>query len=490
MAEKNLNGITRFAWYFMLSILPITSLPLVANFLRSDTVAAPSILILGLLLLFWFFPYIWKQGQLSRIVNPLIIFVLLAILSTILARFIDIPTFKDFSPIRNNLQSIVTLLIGLGFYMVSATFPENDQILRKSLRIINWSGLVMLSWAGIQIFSWLFFHKYFDWMFNFQGLISSRVLYHNRATAFALEPSWFAHQLNMLYLPLWLSSSLRRYSSHEKKLLGFTFENILLVVGVVALFFTLSRGGLIAFVLMLTLIFIYYNVNLVNRLKTAWLSRLQKSRAQLKRIGKLIPMMVSIAFIFFYFLLIILGAFTLSKVDPRMKNLFTFNTDKENPILTYFNNLQFGERAVYWLSGWGIFGDHPIFGVGLGNAGFFFPSKITPYGWTLIEIRRLMYEDHVLLNIKSLWVRILAETGIVGFSFFVVWLIILATAFIKTLGNKNKNPIYSVVALAGVFVLVALPAEGFSIDSFALPYIWIGLGLASSGFRLSTVYSN
>jgi O-antigen ligase len=467
----------------MLSILPITSLPLVTNLLKSDTVAAPSIIILGLLVLFWLLPFLWKRGTLSKLTIPLVAFAFSAFLSTILARYIDIPTFKNFSSIQNNLQSIVTLLIGFGFFIISATYPKNDEILEMSFRVINWSGLIMLVWAGIQILSWLLFHKYFEWMFNFQGLISSRVLYHNRATAFALEPSWFSHQLNMLYIPLWLSASLRKYSSHKVRIFGFTFENSLLMGAVISLFFTFSRGGFIAFLSMVTLIFIYFNVQIVNKLKAAWLQRVQTSKTHTKNISKLIPALVSIAFIVFYLLVIILGAFTLSKIDPRMKNLFEFKTDKENPLLTYFNNLQFGERAVYWLSGWEIFGDHPIFGVGLGNAGFFFPSKITPYGWTLIEIRRLMYEENILLNIKSLWVRILAETGIVGFSIFVTWLVLLATAFIKIM--RNRKSIVSMAGLAGIFIIAALPAEGFSIDSFALPYLWIGLGLATSAVRLT-----
>jgi hypothetical protein len=40
-----------------------------------------------------------------------------------------------------------------------------------------------------------------------------------------------------------------------------------------------------------------------------------------------------------------------------------------------------------------------------------------------------------------------------------------------------------VFSVAGIFVLFALLAEGFSIDSFALPYLWVALGLASANFR-------
>lgn len=341
----------------------------------------------------------------------------------------------------------------------------------------------MLVWAGIQIFSWLTYHKYFQWMFNFQGLFSSRVLYHNRATGFALEPSWFSHQLNMLYLPLWLGASIKRYSSHTVRLLGLSFENFLLMAGITALFFTLSRGGFLAFLSMLTLLFIAINVWVIQKIRSAWMKKVKVGKNRIHLPSKFVTAIFVFLLIMAYLSTIFVGAFILSRIDPRMQNLFEFKTDKENPLLTYFNNLQFGERAVYWLSGWEIFGDHPILGVGLGNAGFFFPSKISPYGWTLIEIRRLMYEYDVLLNIKSLWVRILAETGLIGFSIFLSWLILLVFAFVRAL-HTGKG-VHAALALAGIFVIVALPAEGFSIDSFALPYLWISLGLAVSATRLS-----
>jgi O-antigen ligase len=441
------------------------------------------ILCLVILFIFWFVPFLIKKGSINRQSLPLIFFVVFAIISTLLAFFLDIPTFKNFSIIRNNIESIITLFIGITFFFISSGFPEDEAFLKRSLQIINWGGLIMLIWAGIQVISWVGFHKYFNWMFDFQGIFSSRVLYRNRVTGFALEPSWFSHQLNMLYIPLWLSASLKKFSSHDFKFLGFTFENLLLLGGVGALFFTLSRGGFLAFLLMMTLIFIYFNIQVINRIKDVWLKKASRLKKGFLHNSKTIIIFLSILVIFAYLILIAAGTFALSRIDPRMKDLFVFNKDKENPVLTYFNDLQFGERAVYWLAGWEIFGEHPIFGVGLGNAGFFFPQKITPYGWTLIEVRKLMYEDNVLLNIKSLWVRILAETGITGFSMFLSWIIVLIISFIGQL--KKKNGMFSTLALAGIFIINALPAEGFSIDSFALPYLWVGLGLAVAGTRLA-----
>lgn len=484
MDNKLYRKTINLIWFLLLFALPVTSMPLIANILKSDTVAAPSILFLFPLILFWLLPYLYTGGGFIKLTLPLVIFVISAIVSTICAIFIEIPTFKSFSFLQKNLQSLITLAIGFCFFMVSSALPHNDEDMKNSLRVINWSGSIMLIWAGIQIFSWLTYHKYFQWMFNFQGFISSRVLYHNRATGFALEPSWFSHQLNMLYLPIWLAASIKRYSSHTVKFLGLSFENYLLMAGMTALFFTLSRGGFLAFLSILTLLFIFLNTKVIRKIHSAWIKKIKIKKERFRYTSKLVTAILIFFLILVYLFMILMGAFFLSRIDPRMKNLFEFRNDKENPILTYFNNLQFGERAVYWLSGWEIFGDHPILGVGLGNAGFFFPSKITPYGWTLIEIRRLMYEYDILLNIKSLWVRIFAETGLVGFSIFLSWLILLAFASTRTL--RRGEGLHAALGLAGIFVIVALPVEGFSIDSFALPYLWISLGLGVSALRLST----
>jgi hypothetical protein len=271
VVKKTYQNLIHIAWYGLLFLLPITSMPLVARLLGSDTVASPSIIFLVFLLLFWFFPFLIRRGSLANLSIPLIIFIVSAILSTIAAVFIDLPTFKEFSVLSSNFQSIATLFIGGSFFIIAATYPKDKNELKNTLQVINWSGVVLLVWAGMQAISWFGFHKYPQWMFDLQGIISSRVLYHNRVTGLALEPSWFSHELNMLYIPLWLSASLKKYSSHNFKFLGLTLENILLVSGVCALVLTLSRGGFIALLCMLTLILIYLNIWLIDLIKRFWL---------------------------------------------------------------------------------------------------------------------------------------------------------------------------------------------------------------------------
>lgn len=176
------------------------------------------------------------------------------------------------------------------------------------------------------------------------------------------------------------------------------------------------------------------------------------------------------------------------KQDYRMQLIFAYPptlaeisrllTLDENTLLEISKRFRFMERVVYWVAGWRVFNDYPFFGVGLGNSGFFFLDKSPSLGWTSIEVRYLLTGATFLPNIKSLWVRLLAETGLVGFSIFVSWVITLWRSAIQTL--RSALPFHKLIAIICQLMLLALIAEGFSIDSFALPYLWVVAGLAAA----------
>jgi len=481
MNEKNSfwlvsQKIADVLWIIMIAVLPITSMPLIARLLGSDTVAAPAIVVVFFLMIIWFVPYIFRRGRMVKESIPLFVFVIIALAATVLSNFRIIPAYKGITYLSNSIEAFVTLLIGVVFFLVTSSYLKNEEKALLTLKVINWSGVVMLIWAGFQVVAWHGFGHYPGWMFDLQGLISSRVLYRQRVNGLALEPSWFAHQLNMIYLPIWLAATIKGVSVFKKRVWFLTFENFLLLAGIGALLLTLSRVGVLGFLLMFTFLLIKLHSFLVGKVLT--LLEKRKNKEILSKQKHRWTVMISVLFIIFYLMIIAIGLFVFSRVDPRMETLFDFSVGKDNPLLSYFNELSFGERVVYWLAGWNVFAEHPILGVGLGNAGFYFPKAITPYGWNLIEVRRLVYRTSILLNVKSLWARLLAETGLVGFSVFCSWLFSLAKKFVKK--SEAKKTMGGVFALAGIFVLCALLAEGFSIDSFAMPYMWIALGLAAA----------
>jgi len=155
---------------------------------------------------------------------------------------------------------MVTLVIGVSFYLISTWWLSDRKKFETTIRLINWSGLVFLLWAAVQAISWFVFHRYPDWVKVIHDLYSVGPLYRQRVSGFAFEPSWFAHQLNMLYLPLWLAFSFQKTSMHKFRFLKLTFENLLLAGGITGLFLSYSRVGLGAFLLMVGYVLIRINL--------------------------------------------------------------------------------------------------------------------------------------------------------------------------------------------------------------------------------------
>lgn len=465
-----------FSWFIMIACLPITSMPLIAKILGSDSVASPSILFLIPVTLLLVFPGLWRDKKSPMQIVPLISFFCVAAIVSIFSFFYNIPAFKGIPQIPTVVNALITLIIGILFFIAASTLPENFEVRQKTFQILNWSGAIILLWCLIQAAHWYLFNHYPVWMFEFQGLISERVLYRQRVTGFALEPSWLAHQLNLLYLPIWLTFSNFRKTNHHFRIWIFTFENILLFGGIITLFLTFSRVGLLSFFAMLGVWLLFLHEKILDKIE----SRIASSWSQFQKKPHSRKLLSAFLFFFYMFFLLIV-AFILSRTDPRMANLFNFNFNQGNSLLQFFDDLKFGDRVVYWLAGWNIFNQYPVFGVGLGNAGYFFNDHIPSFGWTLVEVKRLMYHSDFLLNTKSLWVRLLAETGLIGFSFFAGW---LYSIFRKCLNRKKFNDIERrILGSIGIFALAAMIAEGFSVDSFALPYWWICLGFSVSGYH-------
>ena len=470
--DEILRKISRYSWFALVAVLPISSMPLVARMLGSDSVASPAILFLIVLMLSWFLPGLRGNRQFSGHILPLLLFCIAALIAAMLSLFYHVPAFKGIDQFAPTISAFSTLLIGFCFFIAASSFIEAEKDLQTTIRVINWSGLIMLVWCAMQAFFWYGPRHYPQWMFDFQGMVSARVLYRQRINGFALEPSWLAHQLNMLYLPLWLACTWKRHSFHPFRLGFFTFENVLLLGGIGALILTLSRVGVAAFLLTLVLIIIMAHGRIVTAIQDRLRTSMTNHALNPKR-GVISGLIIAI-----YFLIILGVAYAFSKIDPRMQSLFTFSFAQEDSLLRFFNELKFGDRVIYWLTGWNIFNAYPFLGVGLGNAGFYFPKYLPAYGWSLVEVENLLNRTTLLLNIKSLWLRLLAETGLVGFALFTGWLISL----IPTLINKVRSSSLTVSTLGfmGCFVLLALILEGFSIDSFAIPSWWISLGLAAS----------
>lgn len=488
MAERlrRLGSLTLVtAWAALFLLMPITSLPLLSRLAGGAEVAPAALLPLGWLVIFWFIPYLLKKGAIPRESIPFIFFISVAIIASAAALFLNAPPFKNANIPREEIRAIFTLLIGAAFYLVTASwFSKFPSRLSFFLKWINVSGFIVILWAMIQSFYIFLFQGHYPAILQmFQHLVSTRELFPTRVTSFAFEPSWLAHMMNLIYLPFWLGATISGTSVHRFHLWKISLENILLLLGALVVFLA-SRVGTLALLVVLAFLGLYANVSLARRVYQWSLTRFAHFSTLIKKgIRILLPLIILLAFIGIYVLGAVGLVYGLSHVDKRLARFFQplslaqWTQLIENPY-AFFNYLAFAERYVYWVGGWNIFNIHPILGVGLGNAGLFFQRELPSYSWNLPEVMDVYYRSSALPNIKSLWVRLLAETGILGFSSFIAWLYVVFRLgwFVRL----TKNPLFRTIGWSGLFVLLALLIEGFSTDTFALPYLWVSLGIVSA----------
>jgi hypothetical protein len=209
----------------------------------------------------------------------------------------------------------------------------------------------------------------------------------------------------------------------------------------------------------------------------------KKSERRQVDIRKALRLVLWIMFILFC-LLAIYGVVVLAgRLDARIERMFRTDfvsiiESNPTPIFTIANRLAYAERVMFWTIGLRVFALHPLLGVGLGNTGFYFRELTPAYSYYLPELVRILTGTQEFPNPKNLWVRLLAETGIVGFSIFIIWLFIMALGALMLI--KKRNGLSGVVGLATFLAILAQFWEGFSLDTFALPQFWILLGLTTA----------
>jgi hypothetical protein len=477
------DGLCEGLWLAAAFLLPITSFPPLAERLGGIVVAPLSAFLFLLLAAVWLLQRLLRGGKIPVESWPLLAFVAAALVSFACALFADVPYFRGFDPLREGIQAFATLALGLASFVVPAAWLMSDSPrLRRTLQVVSLGGIVLLIWCFVQAWYVIFLDSEFPQrLIAFQWLFSSRQggpLLVGRATGFAYEPSFLAHQLNLVYLPLWLAFTLRGTTVFPR-LWRISVENVLLVGGVFTLFISFSRVGWLSFLVVLILLASALGWKVAQFIVRRLLPQAQTRWLQVG-LSALILLAVTVAYAWGTWQLLQVGA----RYEPRLERILSRNIFMAQNIYEFFNNLEFAERAVYWAAGMRTFSRHWLVGVGPGNLGFYFSQDVPRFGWWLTEITDLLYRFSFLPNAKNFWVRLLAETGLIGFAVFVSWFVMLLRA--GWLCWRSQDHMIQTVGLMGLFALSAFLVEGFSIDSFALPYLWFAAGLLVAARSIAT----
>ncbi len=481
----------KILWFLLLVGLPLTSFPIFVK--STGAIVAPfSTIPLALLLLIWLVPFLINRGKFPAEVMPILYFAMIALIVSAAAFFLDGYFDRGRNFFDQSVRAFVTLGIGLSFYLLFAAFAQSKSTIRLIFLLIYIGGVLLILWTGLEVVLLRIFGSakalpaWFNSIRSALAVQAPSVSVINRATGFAYEPSWFVRQFNLVLFPIWLSAVYQRKSIFEFRIWKIQAEDLLFLAGLVIFGFSSPRVGLLAFLVSLAYLAFLIMRSLHKKI-TAWYLGHRKNPPK-----RILLVRFVFAFLMLIFVITAAGGAMLgyihfaSRWDYRYELLLDETTLAELNIFPITETsliygaraLAFFERMIYWFGGWHIFNDYP-FGVGLGNAGFYFVDRVHGAAYESLELRDFIWRSGYLPNTKNLWTRLLSETGFLGFSTFLAWLYLLwrSTIIIR----KSTSDVLRILGLAGQFFILAYLVEGFSMDSFAMPYQWVMTGLISAG---------
>lgn len=470
MKKLPMTKIEKVLWSLFLFTLPVTSFPYFLGPIGGDIIVRPlSIFPLLGLIMTGTIPALFRK-PVPRTFQTLVPFLLAATTSSVLSLLHGInPTFAV-SVVERLTRGLVTLGVGTATYLTAALIPSSFEKLRSSLRWLYAGFGLALLWGSAQaVYVIRFSPTYFNFINNLQSYVSTRRLFENRISGMTYEPNWFGGQLSFVLIPWLLSSVLNNYTVFSWRWRKVTVEWLLLGWSIVILVFTFSRAG---FAILLSVLFL--GVILLRIPDQNLRTNLSNNRwIIVRRIieGSLV------------FSLVIGLIFITGSNNSFFKRIWDYwSTKSVQSIDGYFKYLGFGARFTFGKAAFNVFEQHPIFGVGLGNYAFYFEEAMPAEAIAEIpEVLRLVTQNvtrYRLMTPKNLFLRILAETGLVGLGTFIPFLLALFGSVLYLYFSPHQHDKFW--GTAGLCLLVAFSLSAMSFDSFAIPNMWVIFGLLTA----------
>jgi O-antigen ligase len=458
----------RFLWAAVLVALPVTSLRYLP-FLGTKTQFRPLSLIPAVPLLFLLVLRCIRERRLiiwSRYFLPLLVFILVAVASSALGFYFAPVNLYSFTYSSRVIRAWLTFGVGLLFLITSMCMNQDELDLRFTIKWLYVGLIPEVVWSLVQ-----FFGIYVTHHLGLLDLIQRTVMMaglppHGRISGLALEPSWLAAQVITIYLPWAFAAMLKEYY------LGIRRWQVVAILAACTflLIFTFSRGGILTAIVTIFLTLIIAGRE---RILQAW--RWFISPIRLKNLLPNKRLEVGFRILTIVILLAGLagGTYTLSR-NQYFARLWQ---SRKNTLTNYLIDIYAGPRLAYSWAGWAIFEKQPWSGVGLGAVGFYL-NKALP-DWSRFnnpDISQLLSDDdQIYPNTKNLYIRLLSETGILGFWAFISLYFLTLGRSLNLLGSKRKDLAFlGTASLLAWFSIVLL---GFTQDSLAMPIIWIPLGI-------------
>lgn len=474
---KFVSTLSRIAWVLFLVTLPITSFPFFPENIGGGTLVRPlSVYPLIILMILVVFPRFLTK-PLPQTFLSLFPFVIVAIASSLLATIRDVEALQGVSVISRMFRATATLGIGVSIYLAVTLWHEKKDDLKDSLRWLYIGFALALFWGSLQaIYVVHFVPRWFDLLSSVQRYLSIRRLFTNRISGMTYEPNWFADQIGLLLLPWLLAAVLSGFTVFKWRWRWLTIELILLGWVLAVLPFTFSRAGLLIMILLVFVGVLFFRP----KQKEAGLEIRNQGRNPLRRLGEGALLVIILAGVIYV-------AGTRNEFFARIWEYWQRKPDQGyvRYVVNYLEYLGFGARFSYSETAYRVYEDNPILGVGLGNYAFYFEENLPDRPLAAVpEVLRLVVPEegeNRLITPKNLYLRILAETGLLGLATFLAFLIaIIGSALYLWLSQRNEAKFWGT---GGLLAMITLILVAFSFDSFAIPNMWVVFGLITAAMR-------
>lgn len=365
------------------------------------------------------------------------------------------------------IRAWATVIIGLSFFLTAVWMNRNESDLKYSVRWLLAGFVLDIAWSGLQALTFYTPLLQKVTVTHWQLTFSMRELVKtNRISGLAYEPAWLAGQIATIYLPWLFAAVLTKTHFTRFKWL----EALLLGLSGLLLLLTFSRGGLVSALGAAGLTFLFVGREMMRK-GWRWFAsgfRRVKSTARNRlfaislRFGIILLVVATVA-----------GAFLFLGQKGYYARLW--NTQAEN-LTDFIIANSAGARAAYNWAGMGVYGERPWLGVGLGASGFYLYDNLPDWALTTVpEIaRQLSPSNRLYPNPKNMYVRVLAESGLLGFAFFLAFQFGLLG---DALSFLRKPGLMRFLGIAGLCSWLAISIYNFTQDSFATPNIWVNLGI-------------
>jgi hypothetical protein len=463
LSLDRLEKYLKIMWGIVLFTLPVTSfrwLPEVMGTTEVRPLAFYPLVLLGPALLV----YLWRTRKNFRWpvqTTTLVVFLMVVMISTLLGGLYAPLDLRGHDYWSWALRAWLSLGIGMGFFWVAILLSRSEEFFRSSLKWMYASLAVTIVWGVVQAAAIHTPLLDFDTVNSIQQSFSIRGMVDKRISGFTFEPSWLADQVVIFYFPWLFAALLTGFRLTKNRWL----EPALLLGSVGILLMTYSRSGIIGLLISVAAVMLTVGRGILVAIWSWFWAPLVSTEIKGKWTRLLIILLV---------IAVLASAFWWLNREEYFASIWQFGGDKN--LIEYVTSIYAAPRLAYIVGGFKIFNLHPWFGVGLGGSSFYLFDNLP--NWALVDpyeiARQVSPDNSTMPNVRNLLVRLLSETGIVGFWMYMAFMFSILGTVRRMFLSRKQVMVYA--SVAGLSIWLSVLIRQLTLSTLTSPTIWISLG--------------